>query len=597
MATKPTDRQLNNPLSAPEHKRDNKAILLRLWKYLSRHKFKLTLAIILSVASNLFSLLGPMLAGRAVDALVGPGQVDFDAIYLCAGLMAGFYVLSSIAAYALSKLMISVSQSVVVALRRDLFNKITDLPVSYFDNVQTGDILSRISYDIDTVASSLSTDVVQIFASVVTVAGSFILMLTISPILVLVFVVTIPVSIFTTRYLSKKVRPLFRDRSYKLGIMNGYAEEIITGHKTIKAYHAEESIKGEFEEKNRLAAEAYFRADYYGTMAGPAMNFINNVSIVLVSMFGVLLYLYNYITIGNISSFTLYSRKFSGPINEFANILAELQSSLSAAERVFKIIDEQPEKADADNARALESTEGNVKMADVNFSYVEGKPILKDVNFEALKGKTVAIVGPTGCGKTTVISLLMRFYDPSSGLITVDGYDIFDLTRQSVRRAYSMVLQDTWLFSGTIFDNIAYAKSDATIEEVVAAAKAAHIDGYISALPDGYYTVLDEDGMNISKGQKQLITIARAMLAGANMLILDEATSNVDTRTELIIREAMLQLMKDKTCFVIAHRLSTIINADLILVMNNGRIVEQGRHDELLQSEGYYSQLFQAQFE
>lgn len=597
MANRKTDNKINIPINTPEHKRDNKTILIRLWKYLSQHKRKLLFAITLSIASNLFSLLGPMLSGRAIDALIGPGQVDFYSIFLYAGLMAGFYVLSSIFAYALSKLMISVSQSVVVTLRRDLFNKIADLPVSYFDNVQTGDILSRISYDIDTIASSLSTDCIQIFASIVTVVGSFILMLTISPILVLVFVVTIPVSILTTRYLSKRVRPLFRDRSKKLGEMNGYAEEIITGHKTIKAYHAEKSIISEFEEKNRLAAEAYYRADYYGTMAGPTMNFINNISIVLVSIFGVLLYLYNFITIGNISSFTLYSRKFSGPINEFANILAELQSSLSAAERVFKIIDEDSEKADKENAFALGIAEGNVRMEDVNFSYVEGKPVLNDISFEALKGKTIAIVGPTGCGKTTIISLLMRFYDHSSGSITIDDHDIFDLTRQSVRKAYSMVLQDTWLFSGTIYDNIAYAKSSAIMDEVQAVAKAAHIDSYISALPDGYNTILDEEGMNISKGQKQLITIARAMLVDANMLILDEATSNVDTRTELNIRQAMLQLMENKTCFVIAHRLSTIINADLILVMNSGHIVEQGRHNDLLQRKGYYSELFHAQFE
>lgn len=598
MASKQTRPETKLPGNIThERKLSNKTILLRLWKYLSKHRLRLCIALLLSIASNLFALLGPMLSGRAIDALVGQGQVDFNSVFLYAGLMAGFYVGSAIFAYILSRLMILVSQSVVVSLRKDLFNKITDLPVSYFDNVQTGDILSRISYDVDTIAASLSTDCIQICASVVTVIGSFILMLTISPILVLVFVVTIPISILTTRYLTKRVRPLFRNRSQKLGEMNGYAEEIITGHKTIKAYRSEESVNGEFVERNQAAADAYYRADYYGTMAGPTLNFINNISIVLVSMFGVILYLNNLITIGNISSFTLYSRKFSGPINEFANILAELQSALSAAERVFKIIDEQPEKADKENAFVLANIEGNVRMENINFSYVQDKPILKDINFEALKGKTVAIVGPTGCGKTTIISLLMRFYDPSSGVISIDGNDVFDLTRQNVRKSYSMVLQDTWLFSGTIYDNIAYSKAGATLEEVQAVAKAAHIDGYISALPDGYNSLIDEDGMNISKGQKQLITIARAMLVGANMLILDEATSNVDTRTELNIRQAMLELMANKTCFVIAHRLSTIINADLILVMNDGRIIEQGKHEELLLNKGYYYELFHAQFE
>lgn len=594
ISSKPNLKEINSLPPLP--KRDNKAILLRLWKYLSRFKVKIIIAIFISIASNLFGLLGPLLAGNAIDAMVGVGQVEFEKVFLYAGLMAGFFILSSIFTYILSRLMISVAQGVVVALRRDFFNKMTELPVSYFDNMQTGDIISRVSYDIDTVASSLSTDIVQIFASIITVVGSFILMLIISPLLVLVFVVTIPVSIFMTRYLAKRVRPLFRQRAQKLGEMNGYAEEIITGHKTIKAYNAEKNVIDLFSNRNEEAVKAYYKADYYGTMVGPTMNFINNISIALVSLLGVVFYLFGMMTIGNISSFTMYSRKFAGPINEFANILSELQSSLSAAERVFKVIDEPAEKADVLNAQNLDNVAGNVGMEKVNFSYVEGKPVLKDIDFHASKGKTVAIVGATGCGKTTLISLLMRFYDPSAGIITIDDNDVLQLTRQSVRKAYSMVLQDTWLFSGTVYENIAYAKPDAGREEIERVAKAARISEFISALPLGYDTIIDEEGMNISKGQKQLITIARAMLVGANMLILDEATSNVDTRTELDIRQAMLELMFDKTCFVIAHRLSTIVSADLILVMDAGQIVEQGKHEELLASKGFYYNLFNAQF-
>lgn len=482
-------------------------------------------------------------------------------------------------------------------MRKDLFDKLIELPVRFFDSHQTGDIISRISYDIDTVNASLSNDLLQIATSVITVVGSLIMMLMISPTLVLVFVVTIPVSIFFTKYMTGRVRPLFRRRSAKLGKLNGFVEEVISGQKTTKAYHQEETMIGRFDVKNGDAVDAYYDADYYGSMVGPSVNFINNLSLALISVFGALLYLAGSLTPGNLSSFVLYSRKFSGPINEMANIISELQSACAAAERVFRLIDEEPEPADVPGAFVLPETAGDVRMEHVRFGYDPEKIIIHDLNLHAKPGSLVAIVGPTGAGKTTIINLLMRFYDPQSGTIRMDGHDSREITRKSLRAAYTMVLQDTWLFYGTIYENIAFSRPDATREEVIEAAKAARIHRFITQLPDGYDTIISGDGMNISQGQKQMLTIARAMLSDAKMLILDEATSNVDTRTEQQIQAAMRNLMKGRTCFVIAHRLSTIQNADEILVVQQGEIVEQGNHQQLMERGGVYAGLYRSQFQ
>ena len=579
------------PRGPIEKPKDRKKVLLRLWTYLYAHKWMSLGAVLLTVGSNLLALLGPMLSGRAIDAIgVEPGQADFPTIFLYCGLMVAFYAVSSLLSYILSILMIQLSQKIVYQMRQQVFNRLTELPVGYFDTHQTGDIVSRISYDIDTVNASLSNDLVQIAASVITVVGSFLMM-------VLVFVITIPMSILFTRYMTKKVRPLFHMRSVRLGELNGFVEENITGQKTTKAYHQEETMISRFDEKNKAAVDSYYNADYYGGMTGPSVNFINNLSLAFVSIFGAILYLWGHLSIGDLSSFVLYSRRFSGPINEAANILSELQSACAAAERVFRLIDEEPEPADAPGAVEAVHVRGDVAMDHVHFGYDPGKTIIHDLSLHAPPGGLTAIVGPTGAGKTTLINLLMRFYDPQSGSITLDGADIRQITRKSLRLSYAMVLQDTWLFTGTIFDNLAYGKKDAKLEDVQAAAKAARIHRYIMSLPQGYDTVLDESGMNISQGQKQLLTIARAMLLDAKMLILDEATSNVDTRTEIQIQAAMRELMKDKTCFVIAHRLSTIQNADNILVVRDGDIVEQGTHQQLMERGGFYASLYNSQFQ
>ena len=509
-----------------------------------------------------------------------------------------FYVVSAALAYINAQLMIRLSQRITKTMRREVFEHLTTLPVNYFDVNQTGEIISHISYDIDTVNASLSNDVIQICTSAITIIGSLIMMVKISPLLLLVFCFTVPMSILFTRYRAKKVQPLFRRRSAMLGALNGYAEEMLSGQKTIKAYNREAVIVDRFDGHNANAVNAYYEADYQGCIIGPSVNFINNLSLSLISMFGAMLYMFGRVTLGNVSSFIQYSRRFSGPINEMANIFAELQSACAAAERVFRLLDEPSEKPDAENAVVLTDARGEVKLDHVRFGYTEDRIIIGDLSLDVAPGKMIAIVGPTGAGKTTIINLLMRFYDPQSGTISVDGHDICNVTRDSLRAAYTMVLQETWLFCGTIFDNIAYGKEGATEEEVTAAAKAAKIHTFIESLPDGYQTVLSDDGTGISKGQKQLLTIARAMLADVSMLILDEATSNVDSRTEIRIQEAMVRLMQGRTCFVIAHRLSTIKGADCILVLDGGNVAEMGTHDELLQKEdGIYSKLFRAQFQ
>ena len=575
-----------------------KYLFLRLWRYLSRYYVLIGAGGILMLLSNVLALLGPKLSGKAIDAIgIRAGGVDFEKVFYYVGWMAVFYVFSAFFSYLLSLLTIRLTRKVIYQMRRDVFEKLSRLPVSFFDRYQTGDIISIITYDIDTVNQSLSNDLLQIMQSVITVLFSLVMMLSIAPVMVLIFVITIPISVLLTRFIASRSRPLYRIRSKKLGELNGFVEEMLNGQKTTRAYGREEQVIDAFDRKNGEAVETNTKAEYYGTLAGPSVNFMNNTSLALISVFGSLLYLRGGIGIGDISSFVQYSRKFSGPINETANIIGELQSAFAAAERVFRLMDELPEKPDEESARILQEVYGEVEIMDVSFGYTAGEQILKDFNLHARGGEQIAIVGPTGAGKTTVINLLMRFYDVDKGCILLDGEDTYRITRDSLRSAYTMVLQDAWLFHGTIYENLTYGRENITRKEVEQAAKAAMIYSYIEKLPEGFETVLSDNGVHISKGQRQLLTIARAMLSDAHMLILDEATSNVDTRTEMQIQKAMRSLMADKTCFVIAHRLSTIRNADLILVVKDGRIAEQGNHRELLARRGLYYQMYHAQFE
>ncbi len=588
-------------------KKNTKNIIIRLGKYVIKEWPLFIGAIIFTLISNQLSLMGPKYSGAAIDAIEFSAGKDLSAVWENVIKMAVCYILSAVLSYFLAVIMVHLSQRIVYTMRKQLFEKLNTLPVGYFDTHPTGDIVSRISYDIDTINSSLSHDLVQVMTSIYTVIGSLVFMWNISKPMILIFAFTVPASILFTRFRSKKVRPLFSERSRRLGELNGFAEEMLSGTRTIEAYGKQDVISERFNERNETAMEAYYRAEYYGATLGPSVNLINNFSMSLIAMLGGILYMLSvggrfdetsmfFITLGGVAQFVQYSRKFAGPINEFANILHEFQSAFSAAERVFRIIDEEPEPEDDKDACSLEKVDGFVEFEDVSFGYTSEKSTLRDINITAKPGKTIALVGPTGAGKTTIINLLMRFYDADSGEIRLDSVPAKKIKRKDLRKAYTMVLQDTWLFHGTIFENIVYGKENATMEEVKAAAKAARIDSYIESLPDGYDTVLSDDGTNISKGQRQLITIARAFLSDAPMLILDEATSNVDSRTEIKIQEAMTELMKGRTCFVIAHRLSTIQNADSILVVQGGTIIEQGTHDELMQKGGFYSTLYNSQF-
>lgn len=593
---------MNGPVSAPrgnravEHTQQKTSVVLkRLWRYLSGHGFAIILAFLLSVTGNLLSLAVPKLSGYAIDA-IGPGEGSMAEVLRYVTAMIILAILSALFSWLLSTVLIRLSRAVVTRMRKDLYDHLTVLPVSFFDTHQTGDVISVLSYDVDTVGASIATDITQILTSIITVVGSFSMMIGISPLLMLVFLFTIPASVFFTRYRSRLVRPLFSKRSKALGQMNGYVEETVSGLRTVSAYHQEDEFNDRFEVRNLDASDSQWKADNASCITGPSVNLINNISLALISIFGSLLFMGGHITLGGVSTFILYSRKFSGPINEFANIVSELQSTLAAAERVLNLVDLPPEPEDQPEALPVTDCRGRIEFRDVSFGYTADQTVLHNISFTAEPGKVIAIVGETGCGKTTLINLLMRFYDVSEGSILLDGHDLRDLRREDLRRQFTMVLQDTWLFDGTVAENLAYGRPEATREEIEKAAKAAHIHEMIVSMPQGYDTPVSGSGSSISKGQKQLLTIARAMLISSSVLILDEATSNVDTQTELRIRDAMLQLQKGKTSFIIAHRLSTVVDADMILVMDKGRIVETGTHTELLKKQGAYAALYNAQF-
>lgn len=580
------------------NKPGKKAAFFRLLKYFSQYKRLVAAALFFAVVGNVLALVAPVLSANAINAIdTKSGVVDMDAVLFYCIAMAVCYVLSSAFTYALTFTMTKLSRNISRKMREEVFDKLLSLPVSFFDKRLAGDVINRLIYDIDTVNASLSNDIVQISTGVITIVGSLVSMLLLSPLLSCVFVVIIPLTVLVTVQRSRVMRPLFRKRSGKLGELNGYSEEMLSGIRTIKGYGREEEISARYEERNRIAAGAYYDADYYGSKVGPTVNFINNLSTVFISVLGGWLFLQGKMQLGYVSAFLQYSRKFTGPINEFANIISEIQSALAAAERLFGILDETPERDAPQTLPAPQGVQGRVEFSNVTFGYEPEKPILKGVSFSAKAGSTVAIVGPTGAGKTTIVNLLMRFYDADKGEILLDGVETRRYTRSDLRAQFTMVLQDTWLFEGTVRENIAYGADGVTQEEIERAARAAGVHDFILSLPQGYDTRITDGGSSLSKGQKQLLTIARAMVSRARILILDEATSNVDTRTEILVQAATQKLMQGKTCFVIAHRLSTIVGADLILVVRGGNIVESGTHTSLLEQGGFYASLYGAQFQ
>ena len=577
--------------------KDTKGTLIKLYKTLLPFKVLIIFVVVLSIFSCVLSLLGPYFCGEAINEVEkGPGMIDFSIVWKWAVMMLVSYLFSEVVYLTINLIMVSVSKKTGYILRKECFEKLHRLPVSVFDDNSAGDILSRISYDVDVVATSIQTDISQIITTIITVLGSFFMMLKISLPLSCITMVTLPVTIIYTIHIKGITRPLYSKRSEKYGEMNGFVEEMFSGEKTIQAYSYEENVSKEYAKINKEASDAYFNADVRGVTIGPTMGMMNNLSLALNGMIGSILYMFSFATVGQLSSFILYSRKFAGPINELSNIMNEIFSALSAAERIYSFLGMKEDPEDAPDAIELTSGEGRVELRDVSFSYSPEKEILHSVSFSTEKGKTLAIVGETGAGKTTIINLLMRFYRPQGGKILIDGIDSAKLTDRSLRSQFAMVLQDTWLFRGTVLENIAYGREDATREEVVEAAKKAGIHHFITTLEKGYDTVISENGGNISKGQKQLLTIARAFLSKAPVLILDEATSNVDTSTEKKVQEAMTALMKGRTAIVIAHRLSTIENADEIIVMSHGSVVEKGTHSSLLEKKGAYYNLYRSQF-
>jgi len=618
-----------------EKPKDFMGTLKRLIAYLKPQAVPLLLVIIFTVLSVTFTIFAPKIIGEATNELfegiiskqlpagttkdqaiaelkakgqnqlaemispmdVTPGKgVDFNALLHILIILLVVYLLAAFFQWLQQYTMAGVAQNTVYRLRRDVDGKLARLPLKYYDNHSHGDILSRVTNDVDNIAHTLQQSITQVVHAIAVVVGVLIMMFSISPLLSWISLIIIPLSLLVTMLVIRRSQKYFIAQWDSTGALNGHIEESFTGHNVIEVFNQQDKAIERFDKENERVYEASFKAQFISSIIRPAVNFLNNVNYVIICIVGGIHVATGLITLGSVQAFIQYSRQFTQPVVQVASIINILQSTVASAERVFELLDEEEEIPDTENPVVLEEVKGHVKFEHVYFSYSPDTPLIEDMNLDAHPGQTVAIVGPTGAGKTTLVNLLMRFYEIGSGRITIDGVDIRDMRRDDLRKIFGMVLQDTWLFNGTIRDNIAYGKEGATEEEIIAAARAAYVDHFVRTLPQGYDTVLTEDASNISQGQKQLLTIARAFLANPKILILDEATSSVDTRTEMLIQKAMAKLRKDRTSFVIAHRLSTIRDADIILVMNKGRIVEQGNHEELVAARGFYYDLYMSQF-
>ncbi|WP_271853883.1 ABC transporter ATP-binding protein [Planococcus maritimus] len=587
-----------------EKAKDFKGTFRRLVSYLKPRRKKLAAVFFVAILSTVFAIVGPKIMGMAITELfegaygqlqgVPGGGIDFGVIGQILSVLAGLYVFSSLFSYIQQYMMSTVAQDTVYDLRQDVNKKLEKLPLEYFDGRPNGETLSRMTNDIDTIGSTLQQSLTQFITSIVTLVGILIMMLTISPLLTLIAVVSLPLSLFVIGPILKRSQKYFSSQQKNLGRLNGHVEEMYTGHQVVKAFGHEAKSNEQFDAVNAELYDAGRKAQFISGIIMPMMSLIGNLSYVLISIVGGVLVIQRAISIGDIQAFITYSKQFTQPITQTANIANIIQSTVAAAERVFELLDETEEREEVSTS-VLARAKGAVAFEEVDFGYGENL-LIENMNIDVQPGQTVAIVGPTGAGKTTLINLLMRFYELKSGRITIDGLDSREMSRRELRHNFGMVLQDTWLFNGTIRDNISYGKTGASEEEIQAAAKAAHADHFIRTLPDGYDTVLNQEVSNISQGQKQLLTIARAILADPPIMILDEATSSVDTRTEILIQQAMNRLMAGRTSFVIAHRLSTIKHADLILVMDQGKVIEQGTHQQLLEEDGFYADLYRSQF-